>query len=470
MTDFSNSVADIQGDRLTAVIVHAKELSDFAQDLSDFETEGIGKFKSIDSIGDAIKNYALKISDVNVDDVVRSVDSAVKLKALISGLSTLNTSGVKKFDVKAIGESMRSYYDSVIGIDVVQIASSILSAEKLASLIERLATLNTSGVEKFKDAISSLGQAQIGDVSKTFSKASSSLLSEGNNMITSLTKGMSTKAGSAKTAATGIVSGIQSSITSRMSDFASLGAEMMTRLISGINGKISSVSSTVNSVAATAASAIRNVYGSFYTNGGYLGDGLVSGINSKQTAVYNAGYELGQKAVQGEKDGQKSKSPSKLTIQAGKWLGEGLIIGTKAMGKKVYSAGYNMGETATHSISSAISKAGQLFGDSMDSEPTIRPVLDLSDVKNGATTLNGMFSNPLIAPTSNMRAISVMMKENSQNGNIDDVVSAVNKLRKDLGNVGNTYNSINGITYDNGSEISEAVGTLIRAARIERRR
>lgn len=470
MTDFSNSVADIQGDRLTAVIVHAKELSDFAQDLSDFETEGIGKFKSIDSIGDAIKNYALKISDVNVDDVVRSVDSAVKLKALISGLSTLNTSGVKKFDVKAIGESMRSYYDSVIGIDVVQIASSILSAEKLASLIERLATLNTSGVEKFKDAISSLGQAQIGDVSKTFSKASSSLLSEGNNMITSLTKGMSTKAGSAKTAATGIVSGIQSSITSRMSDFASLGAEMMTRLISGINGKTSSVSSTVNSVAATAASAIRNVYGSFYTNGGYLGDGLVSGINSKQTAVYNAGYELGQKAVQGENDGQKSKSPSKLTIQAGKWLGEGLIIGTKAMGKKVYSAGYNMGETVTHSISSAISKAGQLFDDSMDSEPTIRPVLDLSDVKNGATTLNGMFSNPLIAPTSNMRAISVMMKENSQNGNIDDVVSAVNKLRKDLGNVGNTYNSINGITYDNGSEISEAVGTLIRAARIERRR
>lgn len=470
MTDFSNSVADIQGDRLTAVIVHAKELSDFAQDLSDFETEGIGKFKSIDSIGDAIKNYALKISDVNVDDVVRSVDSAVKLKALISGLSTLNTSGVKKFDVKAIGESMRSYYDSVVGIDVVQIASSILSAEKLASLIERLATLNTSGVEKFKDAISSLGQAQIGDVSKTFSKASSSLLSEGNNMITSLTKGMSTKAGSAKTAATGIVSGIQSSITSRMSDFASLGAEMMTRLISGINGKTSSVSSTVNSVAATAASAIRNVYGSFYTNGGYLGDGLVSGINSKQTAVYNAGYELGQKAVQGEKDGQKSKSPSKLTIQAGKWLGEGLIIGTKAMGKKVYSAGYNMGETVTHSISSAISKAGQLFDDSMDSEPTIRPVLDLSDVKNGATTLNGMFSNPLIAPTSNMRAISVMMKENSQNGNIDDVVSAVNKLRKDLGNVGNTYNSINGITYDNGSEISEAVGTLIRAARIERRR
>lgn len=62
------------------------------------------------------------------------------------------------------------------------------------------------------------------------------------------------------------------------------------------------------------------------------------------------------------------------------------------------------------------------------------------------------------------------MDVNNQNGNIEDIVSAINKLRKDIGNVGNTYNSINGITYDNGSEISEAVGTLVRAARIERRR
>ena len=59
--------------------------------------------------------------------------------------------------------------------------------------------------------------------------------------------------------------------------------------------------------------------------------------------------------------------------------------------------------------------------------------------------------------------------DNRQNG-YDDLVSSINILRNDLGNVGNTYNSINGITYDNGSEISEAVGTLVRAARMERRR
>ena len=76
----------------------------------------------------------------------------------------------------------------------------------------------------------------------------------------------------------------------------------------------------------------------------------------------------------------------------------------------------------------------------------------------------------MVSPTSNIRAIKTLMDENSQNGNIDDVVSAINKLRKDMGNVGNTYNSINGVTYDDGSGISDAVETIFRAARVERRR
>lgn len=105
---------------------------------------------------------------------------------------------------------------------------------------------------------------------------------------------------------------------------------------------------------------------------------------------------------------------------------------------------------------------------SFDSSPTIRPVIDMTDIKKQANSISTLFSDPLMSSTGNIRAIRTIV-DNRQNGN-DDIVSSINKLRKDLGNVGNTYNSINGITYDNGSEISEAVGTLVRAARIERRR
>ena len=56
-----------------------------------------------------------------------------------------------------------------------------------------------------------------------------------------------------------------------------------------------------------------------------------------------------------------------------------------------------------------------------------------------------------------------------QNGTNDDVVSAINKLRAGLdNNRGDTYN-FGDFTYDSGSEVADAVGTLIRYARIGRR-
>ena len=62
-----------------------------------------------------------------------------------------------------------------------------------------------------------------------------------------------------------------------------------------------------------------------------------------------------------------------------------------------------------------------------------------------------------------------MMNRRIQNGANTDVVSAIDKLRKDLGNIGGTSYTVNGITYDDGSAMSDAVKSIIRAARVERR-
>lgn len=263
---------------------------------------------------------------------------------------------------------------------------------------------------------------------------------------------------------------MQKSITGKASTFNASGSKLALQFIKGISSKKSGAVSAARALATSAASASKTGYGTMYANGAYLGAGLISGVNSKVSAAYSAGYALGRAAVRGEKDGQHSNSPSKDTIKAGKWLGEGLVIGTQSMTRKVSKAGRSMGEMATQSISSAISSAANLVDMGINSTPTIRPVVDLSDVKDQAATIGSLFSNPMVSPTSNIRAIKTLMDENSQNGNIDDVVSAINKLRKDMSNVGNTYNSINGVTYDDGSGISDAVETIFRAARIERRR
>ena len=178
---------------------------------------------------------------------------------------------------------------------------------------------------------------------------------------------------------------------------------------------------------------------------------------------------MGATAAKGSKDGAKEHSPSKLTIQQGKYLGEGLIIGIKDTTKLVYKAGKNMGEYAVDSISSAISRVADAINNGIDTQPTIRPVLDLSDVSNGAATLNGLLDmNSSVGLTSNVSAISSMMNRR-QNGN-SDVISAIKDLGRKISDVpsGDSY-TINGITYDDGTCVADAVKTLVRAARVERR-
>lgn len=206
------------------------------------------------------------------------------------------------------------------------------------------------------------------------------------------------------------------------------------------------------------------------TSGINLGKGYVAGIESKIDDAYNMGVEIGKAAVKGVNDGQKSASPSKLAIQSGKWLGEGYVIGINKLGGQVGKAGSALGETATSTLSSSISKLADMVSSDIDTQPTIRPVLDLSDVQAGASALNGMLNmNSSIGVNTNLGAISSMMSTRSQNGATADLMSALDKLNKKMDNVGNTTYQINGITYDDGSNISAAVETLVRAARIERR-
>ena len=109
--------------------------------------------------------------------------------------------------------------------------------------------------------------------------------------------------------------------------------------------------------------------------------------------------------------------------------------------------------------------------------PVIRPVLDLSDVESGAATMNDLFKNQAVnvgmtgVGTVSLRNISALSRSSAgiQNDN-SDIVTAIKDLNKTMKNNsgGNSYN-VNGVTYDDGSNVANAIGTLVRAAKIRRR-
>ena len=456
--------------KTNAVITFANSLKAFTQDMTDGEMATLDNFPTtIGYVAEGIAAYYGYLNGVDTAVVASSINSAYKIKSFISSLSNFSSDGIENFKVEDLGQSLSDYAGKVVSMDFTQIAGSLTVASRLATFIKGLSGLDTSGVSSFKKAVSTLGQTDTSNVAKAFSSASGDITSAGNSIVESLSKGISSKSSEATSAASGVIDKMNSEIMHKASVFLAAGTALILKLAAGIRENSSYAESAANSAVSNAANSIRGFYSSFHESGSYVGIGLINGLNSQYQAVYNAGYRLGQAAILGERAGQQSHSPSKLAEQSGVWVGEGLIIGVDSMGRKVYEAGESLGENVTSSLSSVISKASDLFEMSMDAEPVISPVVDLTNVKAASSSMSSMFSDLSIGTNANLRAVDVMMSNRGQNGN-SDVVAAINRLGKKLSNMGNTYNNIDGVTYDESSSVSNAIQTLTRAVVVEGRR
>lgn len=132
--------------------------------------------------------------------------------------------------------------------------------------------------------------------------------------------------------------------------------------------------------------------------------------------------------------------------------------------------GEYIGNAIMDGIRESLSKGMDLLDDGIgDNIIVIKPVLDLTNFKSGVNDMDNMIS--LRTPNrtiNNANSISSIIEQNQNNGN-GDLLSAIKGLSNKLDNLsGDTYN-INGITYDDGSAVQDAIKTLVRAAKIKGR-
>ena len=238
--------------------------------------------------------------------------------------------------------------------------------------------------------------------------------------------------------------------------------------IQTFNDSVDEATAAVDTLIMTMISNIDAGYAGFATSGAYVGAGFVAGVESKWQAAYDAGYSIGLAAKQGTKDATDQNSPSKVFYELGGFCGVGFVNAFVDYESKSFAAGSDLANSAVNGLSKALSHVQDVVDSDMDVQPTVRPVLDLSDIKSGVGQMNGLLnSNPSVGVEANLSAIKRL--QNNQNGvNLSDVVSAIDKLSDKETPSGDIYN-INGITYDDGSNIAEAIATIVRAAIVERR-
>lgn len=434
------------------------DLDEFGMKLTSF-----GKYMGV---------FATMTAEMDVSNLTTVSLAAKRLGEMTQSISTVDQTKVDEFDFDGIGNSIKTFCDSFDNVDASKVETAINSINKLVNTIKSMDGLNTNGVNTFKGILNSLSgdTVNLKGIGNSFSDDQiASFNSIGSSVVSAIASGMKSKSSEFTSIGHSILSSIKSSLNYNIQQFKTSGETIMSNFVSGIKGSRNTASSAFTSMMAFITLSLKGYYNNFYTIGGYLVTGFANGISASAYKAKAKAKDMAKDAEKAAREELQVHSPSKKLDKVGQYFGMGFANGIDKKSHLSVQAAKTMAASAIDSTKQTISRLGQMLAMDVDAQPTIRPVMDLSDINSGVATMNGMLAmNPSVGVMTNIGAINASMR-NRQNGNANDVISAINTLGKTLGNTrGDTY-IIDGITYDDGSGINDAVQTLIRAARIERR-
>jgi hypothetical protein len=455
MRNFANEVAGIDASVITEAATAGKALAEMAStvpnsggvvgffagenDMDDFGEQLV-------PFGRAMKDFSDAVSGLKADVIQNSVTAGQALLELANTVP--NTGGVVSWftgdnDIASFGEqlvsfgqSFAAYYNSVSGVDVAKLSGVVVEFRNLVDLANGIKSVDTSGMSTFAQNLTNLGNAGIDGFINAFTNANSRVSTAANTMVTTFINAAKAQQGNLTSTFTTMINGIVTAFTSKYSQFTVMGQTMMTNFISGIRTGDASARSAFVTIVSGCLTAIRNKFYEFNTVGQTTMTNLIAGIRTKNqlakdafvqiinsclTAIrnkYTDFYNAGKYLVEGFAAGITANtymaeararamaraaaaaaeaeldinSPSKVGYRIGGFFGMGFVNSLIDYTDKSYDAGASVAKSAKEGLRNAVSKIGDFIENGIDSQPTIRPLLDLSDVTEGAGRLSALLS------------------------------------------------------------------------------
>lgn len=455
MKNFSDAVSGLKADVIQNSVTAGQALLELANTVpntggvvswftgdNDLETFG----EQLVPFGTAMKNYSLAVTGLDASVVTNSANAAKALVELSNNLP--NSGGIVSWftgdnDIASFGEqlvsfgqSFAAYYNSVSGVDVAKLSGVVVEFRNLVDLANGIKSVDTSGMSTFAQNLTNLGNAGIDGFINAFTNANSRVSTAANTMITTFINAAKAQQGNLTSTFTTMINGIVATFTSKYSQFTIMGQTMMTNFISGIRtGDASARSAFVtivsgcltairnkfyefNTVGQTTMTnliagvrtknqlakdafvqivnscltAIRNKYTDFYNAGKYLVEGFAAGITANTYMAEARARAMARAAAAAAEAELDINSPSKVGYRIGGFFGMGFVNSLIDYTDKSYDAGASVAKSAKEGLCNAVSKIGDFIENGIDSQPTIRPLLDLSDVTEGAGRLSALLS------------------------------------------------------------------------------
>ena len=520
MKAFGDAVRGLEADAIVNSATAGKALVELADTVPN--TGGVMAFftgnNDVDTFGEklvpfgeAMKAYSEAIMGL---DSAAVTNSATAGKALVELANTIpNTGGLVSWftgdnDLGSFGDSLvqfgsgvKSYSDSISGIDTGIMSSVITQVNRLVEMAKGMAELDTSGMSGFSTALTQLGNngidsfinaftdasgrvtsaatsmlttfinaanAQKGNLTSTFTTMMQAVLTTltnyqtqfntaGSTLMTKFISGIKSQDGNTKTAITNIISGCVTAINNKQTQFNTAGANLMIKLIAGIKSKdyetrnafVNILSSCLTAIANkypefqnagmqcmikfiagikekaeevktaftgnlnASVTAIRDYHDQFKQAGAYLVEGFADGISENTYRAEAKARAMARAAAEAAEDELDEHSPSRVGYHIGDFFGLGFVnaIGTYAV--KAYNASADMAKSAKTGLGNAIAKVKDMIDNGVDTQPMIRPILDLSDIEEKSHRLNTLFSRSQALTVST--GIAASRERNLQN-------------------------------------------------------
>ena len=454
---FSDSVAGIVVENITAAANAAKALAEMTAVIPKeggikawfSGKSGVATFADkLPTLGDALKGFSDSVEGIKPENVTAAAN-ATKSLGEMTAIVPKDTSKIGVFgtNLEKFGEKLASYFSKTKDIS----AESISGAKNAVDSIKDIDKVNAGNIKSVSKAIDDLV-----DSIKGMAKITKASVTNFKNALDELGK-VSSKA---------LLKPFQDIKT----DMEKAGKTAIDAFIKGVKSKKSTVETAAKEVANKSKDGIETKKSSFETAGRHLVEGFANGIENNAYKAEAKAKAMAQAAVDAVQKILKEHSPSKVGYSLGDFFGVAFVNAIGDYRDKAYETSAEMASSAKSGLASSLNKIRDVIDGNIDTQPTIRPVLDLSDVRAGASSISEMLNmNSPIGALASASSISAMMGRRNQNGTSDDIISAIKNLSGKLDKASSNVYNINGVTYDDGSNISEAVKSIVRAARVERR-
>lgn len=374
----------------------------------------------ITKLGAGIVEFAEDVKDIDYS-YGSGVDNAVKITKAMAGVATsiqnVDKDKIANFEtfLKNFGGFISTFYEGIKDVDVDKIE------EKTAALVQMAKDL--ADIDKSAEflAVSQgfalLGHTTTEGLANSIKEGTADVISAIDTLLVAVTTyivgSKTTFSDAMKTALSGIITGI----TNKKQPIQTAGKELVSSFVSGMSSKQESVKDEGKSLISNFKSGIdsvdvTNLFKSIKDEiNGFLtyskdkrsdfvdvGKNILRGLKDGVEDVFlNQALRLAAaKVVDGVLTTMMNKSeeasPSKATFRIGKFMTEGLTLGITSLHDEAVKASENLAGDTINAVSKTIANISAMVNDNIDTEPVIRPVLDLSNVQNGVKTIDSMFS------------------------------------------------------------------------------